>query len=164
MAANDIRVRDTGGLNVVPTRQYRVQAGQTILAGEPVKLAGAGSPYVIRLADGDPVIGTTQKVVGVTKNDATATASADGYVDVYVPTPTVVFEAKAKTASTFDTLTEVEALLNDRVVFDLTSSTFTVDAAAGDAAASGIEIVGGNPETQVVYFTIRASALQGLIA
>jgi hypothetical protein len=165
MAKNDIRIHSTGGLNVVPTKLMQTEAAATaILAGEPVILKSAGSPYVIPAADGDPVIGTTTQVMGIAAGPSTHTASADGSVEVYLPADEIIFEAKAKTASTVDTLAELNALVNDRVVWDLTSSTYTVDASAGDGATKGIQIVGGDPDRSVVYFKIRPAAFEAPIA
>jgi len=165
MAKFNVRIVDQAGHNVIPTVKWQTEANATaIYAGEPVKLKAAGSPYVIPLADGEPQIGTTTQVVGIAASDSTQTASADGSVEVYIPLPGVVYSAKAKTASTVDTQAELNALCGDNVVFDLTSTTYSVDAAAGNAAGNGIQIIGGNPATTEVYFTIRPAAAQGATA
>jgi len=165
MARYDIKIKDQGGLNVVPTRVCQTEAAATaIYAGEPVKIKSAGSPYVIPVADAEPVIGTTVEVVGIAKSDGTHTASADGTVEVYIPTPSVIWEAKAKSAAAADTASEVAALENDTLLFDLTSSSYTIDTAAGSVATGGLEVVGGDHTRSVIYFKFRASALQGIIA
>ena len=165
MAKNDITIKDQAGHNVIPTRRWQTEAAATaIYAGEPVKLKASGSPYVIPVADAEPIIATTTAIIGIAASDSTHTASADGYVDVYVPLPGVVYKAKAKTASTFDTQSEINALCGDNVVFDLTSSTYTVDAAATDGATKGIRIVGGDPNGAYVYFEIRPAAIEGAVA
>lgn len=165
MAKNDITIIDQAGHNVVPTRRWQTEAAATaILAGEPVKLKASGSPYVIPLADGEPVIATTTAVIGIAASASTHTASADGYVDVYIPLPGVIYKAKAKTASTADTQSEINALCGDNVVLDLTSSTYTVDAAAGDGATKGVRIVGGDPNGSYIYFEFRPAAIEGAVA
>ena len=164
MAKLDVRIHDTAGYNVIPTATWQVDSNTTILAGEPVKLSAAGSPFVIRLADNEPAIGTTTQVIGITASDATATAAAAGTVEVYLPLPGVVYKAKATTAANIDTQSELNALCGDNVLFDLVSSTFTVDENAGNAAGNGIQIVGGSPSEGEVYFTIRPAATQGAIA
>lgn len=165
MAKNDIRIKDAAAAASLPVWTFQTEAGATaILAGEPVKLKSTGSQYVIPLADGEPVIGTTTQVMGVAKSDSTHTASVDGTIDVYMPLPGVVYAAKAKTAADVDTQSELNALVNDRVVLDLTSSSYTVDASAADGATKGIQIVGGDPARSVVYFTIRPAASEGPIA
>lgn len=158
MAQNDITIVRTAGGNV-PTYRWQTDAGDTaIKAGEPVKLKAAGSPYVIPLADADSTIGTDTSMVGIAASDSTHTASADGFVDVYVPLPGLVYEAKAKTAASVDTEAEILALCGDRKIFDLTGTTYTVDEAAADAAANSIVIVGGNAEKRTLHFIIRANA------
>ena len=165
MAKNDVRVRDTGGLNVVPTRTYQTEAAATdILAGEPVKLKAAGSPYVIPLATGEPVIGTTTQIVGIAKSDSTHTAAADGTIEVYLPQTGVVYECAATTAGNADTEAKIKALENDRVAFDLSGGVYTVDENEGDAADHGLQIVGGDPDRSVMYFTIRPASSEGPIA
>lgn len=165
MSRYDITIKDVGGANVVPTRVCQTEAAATaILAGEPVKIKSAGSPYVIPLADAEPVIGTTVEVVGVAKGDSTQTASADGTIEVYIPTTSTVFAIKAKSAAAADTDSEVKALENDTLLFDLTSSVYTIDTAVGSVATGGLEVVGGDSSKSLIYFKFRASALQGIIA
>ena len=166
MAKGNIRVVDPAGTSL-PVWTWQTEAAATdIKAGEPVKLKSAGSPYVIPFADGDPVIGTTTQVIGIAKSDSTHTATADGSIDVYMPLPGVVYGVKALTAAGVDTQSELNALVGDRVVLDLTSSTYTIDAAAADGATKGVQIVGGVVTNAVgeVYFTLRPGATEGPIA
>ena len=160
MAKGDFSFKNTGGHSNVPTFTFQTEAAATdILAGEPVKWKSVGSPYVIPLADADLTIGTDTGLVGViAAGDSTHTASADGTIEVYLPLPGIIYRGKALTASTFDTQSEIDALVGDRVVVDLTSSTYTIDAAVGDGAQNAFLIVGGNPDTQEVWFTCRLDA------
>lgn len=138
-----------------PVWQWQTEAAATaIYAGEPVKLKAAGSPYVIPLADADLTLGTDVQFIGIAASDSTQTASADGTINVYMPLPGTIYEAKVKTSSTADTQSEINALCGDRVVFDLTSTTYSVDAAAGDNAANALLIVGGDPLKTTLRFTI----------
>lgn len=166
VAKGNIKVHKAAGYLNLPTEKWQTEAAATaILAGEPVKLKAAGSPYVIPVADAEPIIGTTTAIIGIAASDSTQTASADGSVTVYpAELPGVIYKAKAKTASTVDTLAELNALVGDNVVLDLTTGVYTVDAAAGDGNTKGIRIVGGNFETQEVYFKIRPAAAEGAIA
>jgi hypothetical protein len=157
MALDNVQIYDPAGHNTVPTWKWQVAAGVTLLRGEPCKLTSAGSPYVIRLADDEPVIGTTTDVIGITASTATATASADGTVDVYMPLPGIVYECSATTAANIDTQTELNALVGDRVLFDLSSTTFTVDENAGTGATKGLLIIGGTTSGKI-YFTIDSDA------
>lgn len=157
MAKFDVKIVGPGA-DSVPTWRWQTEANATaIYAGEPVKLKAAGSPYVIPAADADFTLGTDTPFMGIAASDGTHTASADGYVDVYMPLPGLIYEAKAKTSTTADTLSEINALCGDRVVFDLTSSTYTVDAAAGDGATNALMIVGGNPDNTTIKFVYTGS-------
>lgn len=159
MAKNDIKIKDVGGLNVVPTLRCQTEANATaIYAGEPVKFKALGSQYVIPLADADGVIGTMVPMVGIAASDSTHTASADGYVDVYLPVPGTVWEIKAKSAASADTQAEINALVNDRAIIDLTSSVYTLDATGTDVQTAPFTIVGGNPEKSTLYFMVRTGA------
>lgn len=165
MAKGNIRIYDQAGHNTMPTWEWQTEAAATaILAGEPVKLKSAGSPYVIPLADAEPVIGTTTQVIGIAATDSTQTASADGKIKVYLPLPGVIYACKAKTAASFDTQSEIDALVGDNVLVDLTSSTYTIDQSAGNAGVNGVQIVGGLVDTKEVLFTIRPAATEGAIA
>jgi hypothetical protein len=68
--------------------------------------------------------------------------------------PGILYAAKAKSAAAVDTTAEIVALLNKRVVLDLTSTTFTVDTGATDAITNGVIIYGGDPAANLVYFAI----------
>lgn len=159
MARGNIQIVDVAGRNTINTKTFRTEAGATALAvGEPAKLKAAGSEYVIPLADAEPVIGTTTKVVGIVASPSTHTASADGSVEVYMPIPGMVYRAAAKSAAAVDTDAELAALLNTNVLLDLTSGVYTVDTATVAAAANGVTIVGGNISAGTVDFIIRDSA------
>lgn len=162
MAKGDIRIHR--GSPAV--RVWQTEANATdILAGEPVKLKSAGSPYVIPLADNEPVIGTTTQMIGIAQSNSTHTAAADGEISVYMlDEGDIELAAKATTAANFDTQSEIDALVGDRVVFDLISSVYTVDENATDGATKGVQIIGGNPDTAEVYFKVRPAALEGPVA
>ena len=164
MAKGDVKIHQNP-YNSLPTITKQTAASATaIYAGEPVKLSAAGAVDVIRLADNEPVIGTTTQVIGITATDSTHTATAVGTIEVYNPLPGIIYKCKATTAANFNTAAKIMALENDRVLFDLVGSTFTVDENAGDTATSGLQIVGGNPDTQEVYFIIRPAATEGPVA
>lgn len=161
MAKGDVSIKDVAGLSNIPSVVKQTEAAATaILAGEPVKLKSAGSNYVIPLATTEPIIGTTTQVIGIAASDSTQTASADGTVQVYMFKQGVVYSAKATTPANIDTKAKLDALENDNVVIELTTGTYTVDENAGNGATKGIQIVGGNPATGDIYFTIRPSAAE----
>lgn len=159
MAKNDIKIKDVAGANVLPTILCQTEANATaILAGEPVKFKTLGSQYVIPLADADGVIGTMTPIVGIAASDSTQTASADGTIQVYMALPGTIYEVKAKTASTVDTQAEINALVNDRAIIDLTSSTYTIDATGTDVITAPFLIVGGNVDNRSLFVMIRTGA------
>lgn len=158
MAKGDIKIVDAGGLSAVPTYRWQTEAAATaIYAGEPVKLKAAGSPYVIPCADADMTLGTDVQFIGIAASDSTHTSAADGTVDVYIPFPWIVYEAKAKTSASVDTQSEINALCGDRKIFDLTSSTYTVDEAAADAVGNMLLVIGGDPAKKTLKFMLQVT-------
>jgi hypothetical protein len=157
MAKGNVKIVDSAGYNSIPTYKWQTEANATaIYAGEPVKLkvTGAAGPYVIPLADAEPVAGTTSTFIGIAATDSTHTASADGSIEVYMPLPGVVYECLATTASTADTEAEILALAGKQVKFDLISSEYTVNAAEATALTAGLIIVGGDPLKSSLKFVV----------
>ncbi len=123
----------------------------TILAGTPAKQSTGGN--VVPMVDAD---GTTSQVfVGIAKSDSTDTASAAGIVQTWLPMPGLIYTGKAKSAAAADTQAEIDALAFKRVIFDLTSSVWTVDSAAADATTNGLLIIGGDYRTSTLNFLVR---------
>lgn len=153
MARNDVTQYLPGESYVASIPMKTQAAGTDIFVGEPVKLSGN---YVIPLADGDPEI-SADVVAGIAASDSNHTASADGTIQVYLPSDSVVWACNATTPANMDTVAELTGILNDRVTFDLTGSTYTVDENEGDNSDHGLRIVGGDISTGTVYFVIRQS-------
>ncbi len=129
----------------------------TILAGTPAKsadAAGAITGAVVPMVDGDGTI--AQKFSGIAKSDSTDTASAAGVVTLWLPLPGIVYSGVCKTTSA-NTAALLLALFNKHVVFDTQDSgvTWTIDAAATDALVSCVTIIGGEYQTNTVYFTYK---------
>jgi len=144
----------------IPTVQWQVDDLTTsgvlpISAGDPVKLATAGSPYVIPLVDADLTIGTDTVLVGIAASDSTATMTTNGVVDVYLPLPGVIWKMPVTTSTNFDTAAEIASLQGDRVTIDAIGIVYTLDENDGDGVNSAFYIVGGDPETATAYFMIR---------
>lgn len=155
---NIIILNETDPRFAIPGVLVAAGGVSTIAAGTPTKGADAtaASPWtgaVVPMVDGDGT--TSQRFTGIAKSTSTDTASAAGSVTVWLPLPGYVYACKAKTASTADTAAEVQALFGKRVVFDLTSTVWYVDAAAADAAANMVVINGGDYLTQTLYFTYK---------
>lgn len=152
---NDITI--VSQLNPEYSKTWIVDAGTISQAkrGEPTKAddAAAASPYtgeVGIMADGDGSTG--QRFTGIAKDDSTETAAAAGQVTTWLPLPGIVYRAQAKAASDANTQAKILALSGKRVVFDLTTSKWTVDAAAADAVANCVVIIGGDYHTSELDF------------
>lgn len=157
MAKFDVKIVDAP-YNVVPTIVCKVQdytnsSSTQILAGEPVKLSAAGGNVVVKLADGDPEIGT-DIVFGIAASDDTATATADGEVEVYAPLPGIIYRCKATTPANL-----AEGIRYDTVTFDLTGGVYTVDEDEGtDEDGHGLRIVDFDATNGTVDFEIKINA------
>lgn len=156
MAKNDVRIVDVAGLSAVPTRLFPVQdytnsSSTQILAGEPVRISGhEGGNYVLKLATAEPLIGT-DIFVGIAKSDDTATSTADGTVEVYLPVPNIVYECAATDSDNF-----AAGIIFDTVTFDLTSTTYTIDENEGtDENVHGLRILSYDSDTGMVQFQIK---------
>lgn len=136
-----------------------VAAGaDTIYPGEPVARA-LGAAVVTALADAKPVV-ATDYLEGIATSTSTQTASAAGVVNVRPLVDNEIYIAKAKLNTTVDTQAEYDAIVGDRLLFDLTSGTYTVDVAAGDSATAGLVVENMNvlEHPGCVAFSIRAGA------
>ena len=133
-------------------------AATTIYAGEPVKLV---STYAVPSADAEPGTGTPT-FLGIAASTSTQTAATAGTVNVFYPVPGLIYACKTKTAAELNTAAELQALIGVPVLFDLTSSVYTVDTAA-TASTSGLVIVGGDTVNSIVYFMVRSSVVLGTI-
>ena len=154
MTRGDIKIRTQ--IDPAFTQVWIVDSGTTsqAKAGEPcdgddaAQASWTGEAGI--MADGEGT--TTQRFAGIAKSDSTETTSAAGEVVTWMPLPGIIYSGKAKTSTTADTAAEIKALHGKRVVFDLTSSAWTVDAAAADAVANCVVIVGGDHNTQELFF------------
>lgn len=159
MALNDVKIVNQSDALSGVFRTYKVEdrttsgATATIKPGEPVKRGGTGGNYVTLLATGEPVI--TAPMMGIAVTESTETASADGEVQVFIPTPGVsVMRADATTSGNL-----ANGILNDTVAFDLTGGVFTVDEDEGDDPnVHGLEILGFDADAGTVDFTVRGYA------
>ena len=163
MAKNDIRIYDVGGLScapVYPAKSFQVAAATppTVEAGEPVKPSGTSQEDVILLVDADLTVGTDQSFAGVAAKDSEETSGAAGYVDLYIPYTNIIWEIRALTTTLADARSEIDALVGEYHVMDLTSDLFTLDTAAGDGANNAFYIVGGDPTMGTLYFIVRGDA------
>ena len=157
MSKLDVKIVDAP-YNVVPTivckvDDYTTSTSTQILAGEPVKLSAAGGNVVVKLATGDPEIGT-DIVFGIAASDDTATSAANGEVEVYAPLPGIIYRCAATTPANL-----AEGIRYDTVCFDLTGTTYTVDEDEGtDEDVHGLRIVDFDATNGTVDFEIKINA------
>lgn len=130
---------------------YTNSSSTQILIGEPVKLnGGEGGNTVIKLATGDPEIGT-DIVFGIAASDDTATATANGTVEVLLPLPGIIYRCKAHTPTNLE-----EGIRYDCVTFDLTAGKYTINEDEGsDENEHGLRIVDFDTVNGTVDFEIK---------
>lgn len=135
---------------------YVVASGTaaSIGSGVPAKCVtadGSVAGTVAVMVDGDGLV-TGERFVGLGKRVSTETASAAGTVDTWCPVPGILYRGFAKSAAAADTQAEINALMGKKVLFDLTTSDWTVDTAATDALVNCVVIQGGMPQTSEILF------------
>lgn len=142
--------------DVAMTWKRTVASGgaNTISRGEPTK---ESSGNVAIMADGEGT--TSQLFAGFAKSESTDTAAAAGSVTCFIPFPGLIYAGKPKTANAANTQAEIDALMGKRVVFDLTSTTWSIDTAASDDIGNAVVIVGGQPEEDRVWFVVTNTSL-----
>jgi hypothetical protein len=139
MAKGDFKV-----INMCARQPFRIAASATRgYVGEPMintatHSSGVASANTIVVAVDDDVTVVTEQFVGVLAKDMEVNSAGTVVAhrtNVDVPFAQITrIEAAVKTASTADTETEAIGLLHDIYMIDLTSSTYTWDAAGADTA------------------------------
>lgn len=163
-------VRDLRVVGPSFNKEFRVASGATAInVGEPVNslatlTSGAASVNtVVVLTDGKPLIGT-DNFIGIAAAAGTHTASAAGRVSVTRIYPYVSeIWGKAKSVAAIDTDAELLGILGDAVLFDLTSSVYTIDQAAASNAA-GLTVIDGNIARGELGVTVDARAMRVTIS
>lgn len=138
MAIGDIIALDEAQFGRIGSRKWAVAASSTtIKPGEPVVRA-LGGAVVTPMATNKPVVGTDY-VVGIAASTSTNTASAAGTVEVVPLQSGQVYLISPNSAAAWDTQAEYDALVGDRVLIDLTSTSYTI--LASDSATYGCVIM-----------------------
>ena len=141
MALNDILIYDEADYGYPGDESYAVAASATtIKAGEPVAkaLGNTTGTVVTPAASGTPVV-ATDYYAGIAASTSTNTATAAGTVKVTKMAPGVTYIIAPLVAATWNTQAKYDALVGSRVLFDLTSSTYTI--AASDDPTYGCVIM-----------------------
>lgn len=152
---NSVFTIDKGLQNTWATH-YVVASGTSasIAPGTPAKLTtadGSVAGSIAAMVDADGIV-TGQRFVGLGKTTSNETASVAGVVDTWAPVPGILYRGFAKSSAAADTQSEINALMGKKVIFDLTSSNWTVDTAATDALVNCVVIQGGIPQSSEILF------------
>jgi hypothetical protein len=127
MAVGDITVLEQGSLMGRGSRLYNVAESATLInPGEPVARV-LGGVAVTPCADGAGVV-ATDFIVGIAMTTSTNTVSVAGSVEVLPLLSDTTYLIAPKTAATWDTQSEYDALVGKRVTIDLTGTSYTLDA------------------------------------
>lgn len=159
MARDDLKLHSPVESPFTTTAIVTLGTAASINRGEPTKgydaTAASWTGAVAIMVDSDGTTGA--RFAGIAKSDSDETAAAAGEVTLWLPLPGLIYSGKAKTAANADTQAEVEGLYGKRVYFDLTSSTWTIDTGATDAATNCVVIIGGDYHTRTIFFVYSAS-------
>jgi hypothetical protein len=157
MAKYDVKVVKAGGAQEI---ELDVAASATLIyPGEPVKKT---TNYAVKLATGDPEIGTDE-MIGIATSTSTNDASNAGKVRVMVVVPgKTILRCKAHTATNVNTAAKLLGLMLDCVCFDLTGTTFTVNEDEGDDPnVHGLQIIGGDINKGTLDFIVQGPVALG---
>lgn len=159
----DITLLREGAFGAPGSRRHAVAAGAaaSIKAGELVLKALGSASVVVWTASNTakPVVGTDY-LAGLSTSTSTDTASAVGVVDIMPITQDMVFLIDAEVAATWNTQSEYDALVGDRVLLKTTAAGKQTILAA-DGATQGLVI---EPMDVTLYpgkvaFSVRAGAI-----
>lgn len=146
MALGDVTIYDTGAYGQIGSRKFKVAASATtIKAGEPVNktvttVSGANlATAVIPAVTLSPNVGTTF-IVGIAATTSTNTSTAAGTVEVFPAVPGYVYLCAPLVSTSWDTQAEYDALVGKRVLFDLTSSTYTITLTQAGNVGNGLVV------------------------
>jgi hypothetical protein len=138
----DITILREGAFGNPGSRTFAVASGASasIKAGELVLKALGGAAVTVWTANNNakPVVGTDY-IAGLAASTSTDTATANGTVEIIPNVPGTVYLGNPKVAASFDTQSEYDALVGDRVLLDVTAAGVQTLLAA-DGATSGLVI------------------------
>ena len=138
MALGDITLYDEGAFGYPGDFEIAVASSATLInAGEPVlRVLGSTGNVVSPLATSEPTSADASHLWGgLAATTSTNTGSAAGTVKVMKTVPGVTYLIKPKTAASWDTQAEYDALVGSRMTIDLTAGSYTLNAT--DNAANG---------------------------
>ena len=142
MALGDVTLLYPAAFGFSGARRFTVASGTTasIKAGELVlKGLGAAAVTVWTANNNAKPVVATDFLAGLSTSTSTETTSAAGVVDVMPIVPGTVYLIEPLVAATFDTQSEYDALVGDRVLLDCTAAGVQT-ILASDSATSGLVI------------------------
>lgn len=130
-------------------------AAASIDKGAPTKQGTAGAVAIMADAEGT----TSELFTGIAKSVSTDTAAAAGEVKTYLPLPGLVYAGSPKTTGAANTKAEIQAMQGVRKIFDLTTGDWTVDDTAADGIGNAVVVIGGDPNSDTLYFCVTHTML-----
>ena len=127
-----IKIYDEGAFGYPGDEKYTVAAGSSagkVPLGSIVSKA-LGAAVVTALATNKPVVGT-DFIAGIATSLSTDTVAAAGTVQVMKIVPGMSFLIEPNDTTAWDTQSEYDALVGDRVLLDLSGTTYTILASDG---------------------------------
>lgn len=107
------------------SKTMNVAASATLIYSGEIVAQALGDVVVLKMATDKPHV-ATDYVVGVAMNQSTNTAALAGTVDVVPVNSGDVWLANPTTPANWDTQAEYDALVGKRMVFALSTSTYTI--------------------------------------
>ena len=123
MALGDITIYDEGAFGYPGDTEYVNTSRSVIYAGEPVAkaLGNTNGYYVDAAATASPEVGT-HYMAGI----AATSCAVSAKVKVMKLVPGVTYLISPLDSTAWDTQAEYDALVGSRVLFDLTTGTYTI--------------------------------------
>lgn len=142
MSIGDLVILEQSCLAGRGARTYNVAAGATTInPGEPVIFSDRAVVTVIAMGTSSPIAGSDY-FVGIAATTSTQTSGTAGTVGVYPANTATTWLIKPKTATSWDTQAEYDALVNKSVTIDLTSGAYTLNAT--DSTNNGVKVLALN--------------------
>ena len=166
MAVNNLQVIKNPG----PTREYQAEdrtTASTMLAtmkpGEPVKMGGTSTNFVLLSASGEPTVGDTE-FVGIVRKESTETSTVDGEVEVITIIPVLTTIRGIAHTTTNLTASNLIGYLGDWVTFewsaDFASNVRINEDESSDPNVHGLKIVAGDVDKNTLDVVVHSMACE----
>lgn len=145
MAARDLQVRHSQ----YGTRHWPTEANLFLgfAEGDGANLAGTGANFAVPCLDGTPIRGT-DVMLGITKTASSATAAANGSIEIEIVGPGSIISGRMTTPTNADTAAELLGIMGDYIDFDRSAATaagvLTIDENEGSGNTHGLFVIDGD--------------------